>query len=63
MSQPTKFILSEEKYYTFDILDHVNIKLNICNFNESFNNLDEAYLSHSTITFKEEMVEQPAEKN
>ena len=42
MSQQKKLVLNEEKYYTFDVLDQVNIKLDICNFSESFKNLDEA---------------------
>ena len=63
MSQQKKLVLNEEKYYTFDVLDQVNIKLDICNFSESFKNLDEAYILHNTILYEEYEQKEQDKKN
>ncbi len=50
MNSTSKTNCNSEKFYTFDLFDHINVNLNMCNHNESFKNLGDAYLLHSVIT-------------
>ncbi len=49
MDSANKVVCNEEKFYTFNIFNHINIPLNMSNHSDSFKNLNEAYLLHSMI--------------
>ncbi len=49
MDSANKVVCNEEKFYTFNIFNHINIPLNMSNHSESFKNLNEAHLLHSMI--------------
>ena len=42
-----------EKFYTFNIMDHLNIKYDICYHDESFKDLQNTYLSHNNMKNEE----------
>lgn len=42
-----------EKFYTFNIYDHINVKYNVCNHNDSYKNLTGTYSSQNNIKMNE----------